>query len=67
MIFEYDGFRIKKTLFNETFEVIYSMSEIEGFLFTGHSKGLIMVWEYNLGERVIKHECVVKDPITSIV
>jgi hypothetical protein len=67
MIFEYEGFKIKKTLFNETFEVIYSMSEIEGFLFTGHSKGLIMVWEYNLGERLIKHECVVKDPITSLV
>lgn len=67
MIFEYDGFKIKKTLYNETFEVIYSMIEVEGFLFTGHSKGIIMVWDYNLGERVIKAECAVKDPITSLV
>ena len=66
MIFEYEGFKIKKTLFNETFEVIYCMAEIEGFLFTGHSKGMIMVWEYNLEERVIKHESAVKDPITAI-
>ena len=67
MIFEYDGFKIKKTLYNETFEVIYSMTEIEGFLFTGHSKGILMVWDYLLSERVIKHECDIKDPITSIV
>ncbi len=67
MIFEYDGFRIQKTLYNETFEVIYSMLEIDGFLFTGHSKGLIMIWDYVLGERVIKSECLVKDPITSMV
>lgn len=67
MIFESDGFKIKKTLFNETFEVIYSMAEIECFLFTGHSKGLIMVWEYVLGERVMKYECTVKEPITAIL
>jgi hypothetical protein len=67
MIFEYDGFKILKTLYNETFEVIYSMMEVDGFLFTGHSKGLIMIWDYNLGERVIKSECVVKDPVTSMV
>lgn len=67
MIFESDGFKIKKTLFNETFEVIFSMTEIEGFLFTGHSKGLIMIWDYILGERVIKHECIIKDPITAIL
>lgn len=67
MLFEYEGFKIKKTLYNETFEVIYSLNEIEGFLFTGHSKGLIMVWEYYLAERVIKHESIVKDPVTSII
>jgi hypothetical protein len=67
MIFEYDGFRIQKTLYNETFEVIYSMTEVDGFLFTGHSKGLIMVWDYVLGERVIKTECAVKDPVTALV
>jgi hypothetical protein len=67
MIFEYEGFKILKTLYNETFEVIYSMMEVDGFLFTGHSKGLIMIWDYNLGERVIKSECVVKDPVTSMV
>ena len=67
MIFEYDGFKIKKTLYNETFEVIYSMMEIEGFLVTGHSKGIMMVWEYNLEERVIKYESAIKDPITSMV
>lgn len=67
MIFEYDGFKIQKTLYNETFEVIYCMFEIEGFLVTGHSKGLLMFWDYNLGERVIKYECIVKDPITSIL
>jgi hypothetical protein len=67
MIFEYDGFKIIRTLYNETFEVIYSMIEVEGLLFTGHSKGLIMVWDYTLGERVIKSECIVKDPVTSIV
>lgn len=67
MIFEYDGFKILKTLYNETFEVIYSMMEVDGFLFTGHSKGIIMAWEYGLGERVIKSECPVKDPVTSIV
>lgn len=67
MIFEYDGFKIKRILFNETFEVIYSMTEIEGLLFTGHSKGMLMVWEYDLGERVIKFESAIKDPITSIV
>jgi len=43
------------------------MVEIEGFLITGHSKGIIMIWDYLLGERVIKYECSVKDPITSIV
>lgn len=43
------------------------MAEIEGFLFTCHSKGLIMVWDYNLGERVIKYECSIKDPITCII
>lgn len=67
MMFEYDGFKIQKTLYNETFEVIYSMIEVEGFLITGHSKGLIMIWDYVLGERVIKFECSVKDPITAIV
>ena len=67
MLFEYDGFKIQKTLFNETFEVIYSMLEVDTFLITGHSKGLIMMWEYNLSERVIKYECPVKDPITSMV
>lgn len=67
MIFEYDGFKIKKTLYNETFEVIYSMVEVDGFLFTGHSKGLIMIWDYNLGERVVKAECSIKDPVTSLV
>ena len=67
MIFEYDGFRIQKTLYNETFEVIYSMTEVDGFLLTGHSKGLIMMWDYGLGERVLKTECLVKDPVTSLV
>ena len=67
MIFEYDGFKIKKTLYNETFEVIYSMLELEGFLVTGHSKGILMLWEYNLEERIIKYESSIKDPITSIV
>eukprot|EP00347_Sterkiella_histriomuscorum_P006516 403352469 len=67
MIFEYEGFKIQKTLYNETFEVIYCMFEIEGFLVTGHSKGLLMIWDYNLAERVIKYECSVKDPITSIL
>ena len=67
MLFEYDGFKISKTLYNETFEVIYSMMEVDGLLFTGHSKGLIMVWDYVLGERVIKTECLVKDPVTSMV
>lgn len=67
MLFEYDGFKIQKTLFNETFEVIYSMLELESFLITGHSKGLLMIWDYILGERVIKYECPVKDPITCIV
>lgn len=67
IVFEYDGFKIHKTLNNDTFEVIYSMAEIEGFLFTGHSKGLIMVWDYTLGERVIKHEGLMKEPVTSIV
>ena len=66
MIFEYDGFKILKTLYNETFEVIYSMIEVDGFLITGHSKGIIMVWDYALGERVIKSECSVKDPVTAI-
>ena len=67
MIFEYDGFKIKKTLYNETFEVIYSMIEVDGFLLTGHSKGIIMIWDYVLGERVIKAECAIKEPITSLV
>jgi len=67
MIFEYDGFKIQKTLYNETFEVIYSMIEVDGLLITGHSKGLIMIWDYELGERVVKAECIVKDPVTSIV
>ena len=67
MIFEYDGFKILKTLYNETFEVIYSMMEIDGFLFTGHSKGLIMIWDYMLAERVIKTECIVKDQVTAMV
>ena len=67
MIFEYDGFKIQKTLYNETFEVIYSMMEVDGFLFTGHSKGIIMAWDYVRGERVIKSECAVKDPVTSMV
>ena len=67
MIFEYDGFKIQKTLYNETFEVIYSMIEVDGFLFTGHSKGIIMVWDYVSGERVIKDECAVKDPVTALV
>ena len=67
MIFEYDGFKIKKTLYNETFEVIYSMIEVDGFLFTGHSKGIVMIWDYNLSERVVKAECSVKDPVTSLV
>jgi hypothetical protein len=67
MIFDYDGFKIHKTLYNETFEVIYSMAEVDGFLFTGHSNGIIMIWEYMLGERVIKSECSVKDAVTSIV
>lgn len=67
MIFDYDGFKIQKTLYNETFEVIYFMTEIEGFLFTGHSKGFLMIWDYNLGERVIKYECIIKDPITAII
>lgn len=43
------------------------MMEVDGLLFTGHSKGLIMVWDYVLGERVIKTECLVKDPVTSMV
>lgn len=43
------------------------MLDLEGFLFTGHSKGFIMIWDYVLGERVIKTECSVKDPITSMV
>lgn len=55
-MFESLNCKIIKTLFNETSEVIYSISEIEGFLFTGHSKGIIMIWEYNLGERVILFE-----------
>ena len=67
MIFEYDGFKIQKTLYNETFEVIYSMMEVDGFLFTGHSKGFIMIWDYVLGERIVKAECIVKDPVTSLV
>ena len=67
MIFEYDGFKIQKTLYNETFEAIYSMIEVEGFLFTGHSKGIVMIWDYKLGERVIKSECIIKDPVTSMV
>lgn len=67
MIFQYDGFKISNTLYNETFEVIYSMLEVDGFLFTGHSKGIIMIWDYNLSERVIKSECTVKDPVTAIV
>ena len=67
MIFEYDGFKIKKTLYNETFEVIYSMIEVDGFLLTGHSKGLIMIWDSNLSERVVKAECSVKDPVTALV
>jgi hypothetical protein len=37
------GFKMKKTLYNETFEVIYSMVEVDGFLIRGHSKGLIMI------------------------
>lgn len=67
MLFEYDCFKIEKVLYNETFEVIYAMTEVEGFLVTGHSKGLLMIWDYGLGERVLKHECEVKDPITAIV
>jgi WD40 repeat protein len=67
MIFEYDGFKIKKTLYNETFEVIFSMIEVDGFLFTGHSKGLIMIWDYLSGERVLKDKCAIEDPITSLV
>ena len=67
MLFEYDCFKIEKTLYNETFEVIYSMAEVEGFLVTGHSKGIVMVWDYVLGERVIKFECPVKDPVTAFV
>jgi hypothetical protein len=67
MLFEYEGFKIQKTLFNETFEVIYSMLEVDGLLITGHSKGLIMIWDYVLNERVIKFECNVKDPITAIL
>jgi hypothetical protein len=67
MLFDYDGFKIQKTLYNETFEVIYSMIEVDGFLITGHSKGFLMIWDYVLNERVIKHECDVKDPITAIV
>jgi hypothetical protein len=67
MIFEYDGFKIQKTLYNETFEVIYSMTEVDGFLFTGHSKGLVMIWDYILCERIIKAECSVKDPVTAMV
>lgn len=43
------------------------MMEVDGFLFTGHSKGLIMAWDYMLGERVIKSECPVKDPVTAMV
>ena len=43
------------------------MLEVDTFLITGHSKGLIMMWEYNLSERVIKYECPVKDPVTSMV
>ncbi|CDW85213.1 UNKNOWN [Stylonychia lemnae] len=61
------GFRIQRTLYNETFEVIYFMAEIEGFLITGHSKGILMIWDHTIGERVIKYECNVKDPVTSIV
>ena len=67
MIFEYDGFKQRSTLYNETFEVIYSMIEVDGFLFTGHSKGLIMIWDYSLGERVLKAECSVKDPVTAMI
>jgi hypothetical protein len=43
------------------------MIEVDNFLITGHSKGLIMIWEYWLSERVIKAECSVKDPVTSLV
>lgn len=43
------------------------MLEIDGLLFTGHSKGIIMIWDYALGERVLKTECLIKDPVTAMV
>lgn len=43
------------------------MIEVDNFLITGHSKGYLMIWDYNLNERVIKYECTVKDPITAIL
>lgn len=67
MIFDYEGFKVEKTLYNETFEVIYSMLEVEGFLFTGHSKGLIMLWDTQLGERLLKKECDIKEPVTAML
>ena len=66
MLFDYEGFRVDKTLYNETFEVIYSMLELEGFLFTGHSKGLLMLWDTALGERLVKKEMEIKEPITAM-
>lgn len=50
-------------------EVVENVGGANGgfLLITGHSKGIIMIWDYVLGERVIKGECSVKDPVTDIV